>query len=70
MRSILSGKGAEAGIDDLLSFDYATADPATNADVLPEIFAQGKVVVVIADGEITGVITKIDLIEYLSRLKS
>ncbi|MBI3073973.1 MAG: cystathionine beta-synthase [Deltaproteobacteria bacterium] len=70
LHSVLSGKGGDATIDAAMSFDYATADPATNADVLPEIFAQGKVVVVLSDGEIVGMITKIDLIEYLARAKA
>ena len=52
-------------IDDLVEADYQTVTPATRAVLLKNIFTDAKLVCVLDRDELIGVITKIDLIEYL-----
>ena len=59
--------GLDTPIDDLVESDYATVTPATRIHLLRNIFNDAKMVVVSRSGDaIVGVITKIDLIEYLA----
>ena len=58
--------GLDTPIDDLVEADYATVTPATRIDLLRNIFNDAKMVVVEERDTIVGVITKIDLIEYLA----
>ena len=53
-------------IDDLIESAYATVTPATRVHLLRNIFNDAQIVVVEERDEIVGVITKIDLIEYLA----
>ena len=68
---LVSGEGRlDTQIDDLIESDYATVTPATRVHLLRNIFNDAKIVVVEERDEIVGVITKIDLIEFLGeRLK-
>ncbi len=56
-------------LQDLISSDYATVTPHTRLQLLKHIFNDAKVVLVVADGKAVGILTKIDLIDYLSQLK-
>ncbi len=59
-------------IDDLIESDYATVTTATRVVLLKTIFNDAKLVVV-KDGEndqVAGIITKIDLIEYLAERRA
>jgi cystathionine beta-synthase len=58
--------GLDSPIDELIESDYATVTPATRVHLLRNIFNDAKIVVVQEGDEIVGVITKIDLIEYLA----
>ena len=58
--------GLDAPIDDLVESDYATVTPATRIHLLRNILNDAKMVVVEERDAIVGVITKIDLIEYLA----
>jgi cystathionine beta-synthase len=62
--------GLEAPIDSLVESDYATVSPATRVHLLRNIFNDAKMVVVESGDEIVGVITKIDLIEFLAERRS
>jgi cystathionine beta-synthase len=63
------GEGArnlDGAIDDLVESDYATVTSATRVHLLRNIFNDAKIVVVDDGDSLAGVITKIDLIEYLA----
>jgi cystathionine beta-synthase len=67
---LVSGAGGlDSAIDDLIESDYATVTPATRVHLLRNIFNDAQIVVVEEREEIVGVITKIDLIEYLAERK-
>jgi cystathionine beta-synthase len=68
---LVSGEGRlDTQIDDLIESDYATVTPATRVHLLRNIFNDAKIVVVEERDEIVGVITKIDLIEYLAEKRA
>jgi cystathionine beta-synthase len=56
----------EGTIDDLVEADYATVTPQTKIKLLKNIFNDAKLVCVLERDDLVGVITKIDLIEYLA----
>jgi cystathionine beta-synthase len=53
-------------IDELIEADYATVTPETKIKLLKTIFNDAKLVCVLERDDLVGVITKIDLIEYLA----
>jgi cystathionine beta-synthase len=53
-------------IDELIEADYATVTPQTKIKLLKNIFNDAKLVCVLEKDDLVGVITKIDLIEYLA----
>ena len=53
-------------IDDLIEADYATVTPQTKIKLLKNIFNDAKLVCVLERDDLVGVITKIDLIDYLA----
>lgn len=53
-------------VSDLVEADYATVTPQTKIKLLKNIFNDAKLVCVLERDEMVGVITKIDLIEYLA----
>ena len=62
--------GLDSPIDALVESDYATVTPATRIHLLRTIFNDAKIVVVEERDTIVGVITKIDLIEYLAERRA
>jgi cystathionine beta-synthase len=62
--------GLDTAIDDLVESDYATVSPATRIHLLRNILNDAKMVVVEEKDTIVGVITKIDLIEYLAERRA
>jgi cystathionine beta-synthase len=53
-------------VDSLIEADYATVTPATKVVLLKNIFNDAKLVVVQEGDALAGIITKIDLLEYLA----
>lgn len=53
-------------LDELVEADYATVTPQTKVKLLRTIFNDAKVVFVLEGDQLAGVITKIDLIDYLA----
>ena len=51
---------------ELVSADYATVTPHTRLALLKNIFNDAKVVLVVDADRPVGVLTKIDLIDYLT----
>ncbi len=68
LRNLVSGEANMDGtIENILDSDYATVTPDTRVDLLQGVLAEAKVALV-SDGErLLGLVTKIDLIDYLSR---
>lgn len=62
--------GLDTPIDDLVESDYATVTPATRVHLLRNIFNDATMVVVQDRDDIVGIITKIDLIEYLAEKRT
>jgi cystathionine beta-synthase len=58
--------GLDAAVGDLAEGDYATVTPQTRLALLKTIFNDAKVVLVIDNDRLLGVLTKIDLIDYLA----
>ncbi len=54
-------------VGEVASSDFAILEPSNSAAVLSELFARGKTVLVQSEGRFTGVLTKIDLIEFIAR---
>ncbi|HXU65178.1 MAG TPA: cystathionine beta-synthase [Polyangia bacterium] len=68
---LVKGEGGLDGtIDGLVESDYATVSPSTRIALLRNIFNDAKMVVVESGDQIVGVITKIDLIEYLAERRA
>jgi cystathionine beta-synthase len=51
----------------LATSDYATVSPQTRIELLLGVLVNARMAIVIDSGEIIGVVTKIDLIEYLAK---
>jgi cystathionine beta-synthase len=55
-------------IEDIISTDAALVGPETSLDALADAFTGGSVAVVVDNrGRVQGIVTKIDLIDYLAR---
>jgi cystathionine beta-synthase len=68
---LVNGEGGlEAPIDSLIESAYATVTPATRIHLLRNIFNDAQMVVVETNDAIVGVITKIDLIEFLAERRA
>jgi len=59
----------ETKLEELLSSDYATVTPHTRLQLLKHIFNDAKVVLVVDNDKAVGILTKIDLIDYVSQSK-
>ncbi|MCX4244736.1 cystathionine beta-synthase [Paraliomyxa miuraensis] len=59
----------ETRLEQLISSDYATVTPHTRLALLKHIFNDAKVVLVVDNDKAVGILTKIDLIDYLSQSK-
>ena len=57
---------AQETIASIVSPDTALVDPDTSLAILGEVFSGGKVAIVVDDGKVLGILTKIDLIDYLA----
>jgi cystathionine beta-synthase len=56
----------DVAADDLIEADYATVTPQTKIKLLKNIFNEAKLVCVLERDDLVGIISKIDLIEYLA----
>jgi cystathionine beta-synthase len=69
MEPLLAGrKRATEPIDDLVAQAYQAVSPSDPIDVLPPIFTDGSTALVVENGALRAVLTKIDLISYVSTL--
>ncbi len=67
LRFLVENEGLlDAPIEDLIESDYAIVTPHTRITLLKNIFNDAKVVLVVENEKLLGVLTKIDLIDYLA----
>jgi len=68
LRNLVSGEANMDGtITNILDSDYATVTPDTRVDLLQSVLAEAKVALVADGTRLLGLVTKIDLIDYLSK---
>ena len=68
LRYLVSGESSlDAAVEPLIESDYATVSPQTRIETLQGLLAEAKVAMVLEGGRIVGIVTKIDLIDYLAR---
>jgi len=69
LRHLLAGKVTQdSSIADIIESDYATVTPATKVELLKGVLGDAKLAVVMDGDSVVGVVTKIDLIDYLTRI--
>lgn len=67
LNHLLSGGKREDKIDDLVEAGFAIVEPSNRLNLVGQFFKQNKIVIVVGDdGELAGIITKIDFIDYVS----
>ena len=62
-----AGASADDTVDKLVEADFATVTPATRIALVSDLFSQGGIIVALDGDRIVGVVTKIDLIDYLAK---
>jgi cystathionine beta-synthase len=68
LRYLASGEySLTSSIEELVESDYATVSPNTSVESVQSLLGDARIAIVTDRDEIVGVITKIDLIEYLAR---
>ena len=69
LNHLVQGEGAplDTPVSKLLAGDYATVTPQTRISLLKRIFNDAKVVLVVENDKLLGLLSKIDLIDYLAR---
>ncbi|MDB4943891.1 MAG: Cystathionine beta-synthase [Labilithrix sp.] len=69
LRHLVSGgtKAASSSIASLVESDYATVSPDTKVELLQGILADARAAIVLERDSVVGIVTKIDLIEFLSK---
>jgi len=67
LQRALEGGPATSTVGDLVDASYCTVDGETEISVLAELFRRFKVAVVLDDKKPVDIITRIDLIDYISR---
>jgi cystathionine beta-synthase len=71
LRYLASGEySLSSEVEPLAETDYATVTPNTGVENLQSLLGQARMAIVLDRDEIIGVITKIDLIEYLARRRN
>jgi cystathionine beta-synthase len=70
LRHLVAEGKLDDPVDPLIESDYATVTPATRVVLLRNIFNDAKLVVVKEGDRVAGIITKIDLIEYLAERRT
>jgi cystathionine beta-synthase len=71
LRYLVSGEHSlDSALGGLVESDYATVSPRTSIENLQGTLQGARMAIVTDDGKIVGVVTKIDLIDYLARRAS
>jgi cystathionine beta-synthase len=68
LRHLVKGQGTlDSTIADIVESDYATVSPATKVELLKNVLNDAKLAIVLEGDQVVGLVTKIDLIDYLAR---
>jgi cystathionine beta-synthase len=68
LRHLVSGsKTLDSRIAELVEGEYATVTPDTKIELLQGVLADAKVAIVATGEKVVGIVTKIDLIDYLAK---
>ena len=68
LRHLVQGHGTlDSTIADLIESDYATVTPSTKVELLQGVLNDAKIAIVLDREAVVGVVTKIDLIDFLAR---
>jgi cystathionine beta-synthase len=69
LRHLVSGgqKASTSTISSLVESDYATVTPDTKLELLQGVLADARAAIVMERDAVVGIVTKIDLIEYLAK---
>jgi cystathionine beta-synthase len=68
LRYLASGEySLQSAVEALCESDYATVSPNTSIESVQNLLGQARIAIVTDGDDVAGVITKIDLIEYLAR---
>jgi cystathionine beta-synthase len=69
LRHLVTGqKTLDSPIGELVESDYATVTPNTKIELLQGVLADAKVAIVEERDKVVGIVTKIDLIDFLARV--
>jgi cystathionine beta-synthase len=69
LRHLVSGEHTlDSPIGSLIEGDYATVTPDTKIELLQSVLADAKVAIVTDREEVVGIVTKIDLIDFLAKM--
>ncbi|HSN99664.1 MAG TPA: cystathionine beta-synthase [Candidatus Nanopelagicales bacterium] len=68
LRHLVGGRGTlDSTIGELVESDYATVTPSTRVELLKSVLSDAKIAIVMEKDNVIGVVSKIDLIDYLAR---
>ena len=68
LRHLVRGDGTlESAVSELIESDYATVTPSTKVELLHNVLNDAKIAIVLDRDVVVGVVTKIDLIDFLAR---
>jgi cystathionine beta-synthase len=68
LRHLVAGERTlDSIIDGLVESDYVTVTPRTKIELLQSALAQASVAIVTERDQVVGIVTKIDLIDFLAR---
>jgi cystathionine beta-synthase len=71
LRHLVRGHGTlDSTIADIIESDYATVTPSTKVELLQGVLNDAKIAIVLDREAVVGVVTKIDLIDFLARRAS
>ncbi len=66
LKALVSGRTQDTQIQDMVESDYATVTPTTRVELIKNVLNDAKIAIVMDRETIVGVISKIDLIDYLA----
>ena len=68
LRYLATGEHSlQSTVEDLVESDYATVSPNTSIETVHALLGDARMAIVLEREQIVGVVTKIDVIEYLAR---
>jgi cystathionine beta-synthase len=66
LKALVQGKTQDTKIAAMVESDYATVTPATRVELIKNVLNDAKIALVMDEGNIVGLVSKIDLIDFLA----